>query len=914
MSRSISEVALWAGVGLSVCATLSALGCQSGRDMGAPTGGPSVTTARSALSSDGVTSANLQLEVSKNACAGNLAQDYFQVTNGTGSPVPLSQISIKYWLNDTSTAGIVPQIWYGGCVTSPNGTCVHPVTGATATATRFSPACGPDASHQASWEITISTTDTTALGPGQTWSNLQTAVNLSTYANFSPGSGTWFSGCGTGQPYAADPHFAVYDNGDLVNNQGILVPICRAPEVVQIQSYIDGAYYATSDIVSSFLTDQGEPFDCISFFAQNSVQAWMAQGVAMPTTFPSMPPRPGNMPLPSAPTDLAFDGQPDANGNPRQCGAGLVPVTRPTVAQIQGAGGIDAFKQSLARQVRPRGAPSTFEHDCWLNNAPGDGSPIGTVNAVDWEHAVGIQGAGFSPSGASGFFGMHIVTPIYTPVVHPGSVDSVNGIDHTDTQLWAQTGGCEDWYNTPAPNTPNVESLNVCQMGSACTSCVGAACNGCAVQSLEVVAVTENATDDPTGIRKGTRLGVFFTSDGYFVRNCWAKGGLDCGGCPTISKAVTPPGSGAPATEGTDCWVTLPGAKFAPNTLLTPAGGVANQYGVIPDELELTIWNGSQAGAPGWWVYVTNGKETNPSPIGWYPPDSFDWPDGSPGPMSSGPATYLQSGGEVFNTWPGGAHTDTAMVSDNAAQAGYEFASYQRNVGYYDSSRVFHDADLAFNVAPSAEGDQGMPGICGLDSAGWTAASSANGAYSLSTTVASGGSNWGQFLYFGGGELAKEKLPAGTTLSYKQLGACDDFAPGFLQAGPNKAYVFFRMDALDNRGSGTATSFNPFDLEVPNLVTASGEGKVDSTLSNEWAQALQGPPASPITVPPSTLEPLAGWGVMLVSTSTSDGAVEANVTSYVLVDSAGGIVASKEDSTRTSWPYTRDCGSIDFIQ
>ena len=153
------------------------------------------------------------------------------------------------------------------------------------------------------------------------------------------------------------------------------------------------------------------------------------------------------------------------------------------------------------------------------------------------------------------------------------------------------------------------------------------------------------------------------------------------------------------------------------------------------------------------------------------------------------------------------------------------------------------------------------------------------------------------------------------TLSYKQLGACDDFSPGLLQAGANKAYVFFRMDSLDNSGNGTPATLNPFDLSVPSLVTSTGEGKIDQTLTNEWAQALQGPPAGSITVPPNTVQPLIGWGVMLVSTSTSDGAVEANTTSYFLVGGAGsGILASKEDPTRTSWPYTRDCGSINFTQ
>ncbi len=177
----------------------------------------------------GTTTANLQLQVSKNACAGNMAQNYFKVTNATAASVPLSQISVKYWINDTNAASIVPAVWYGGCVVSPNGTCVRQVTGVSATAVRFAPACGPDASHQANWEITVSTTDTTALAAGQTWGGVQSAINLSNWGNFKPGNGTWFSGCGSGQTFASNPSFAVYLSGDLVTGQGATPPSCRAP-------------------------------------------------------------------------------------------------------------------------------------------------------------------------------------------------------------------------------------------------------------------------------------------------------------------------------------------------------------------------------------------------------------------------------------------------------------------------------------------------------------------------------------------------------------------------------------------------------------------------------------------------------------------------------------------------------------
>ncbi len=211
----------------------------AGLACGSPT--PSETTSRKseALATDGqataassgsLTSIALELQVSENACAANLAQDYFEVTNGSGGPVALSDITIKYWINDTSGVAVTPEAWYAGCVTSSNGTCVHPVSGVKATATPFSPACGSDPNHQANWEITVSTTDATPLAAGQTWSNVQTAVNLANYANFIPGKGTWFSGCGSGQPYAPTRNFGLYYQGNPVfSSQGITAPSCRDP-------------------------------------------------------------------------------------------------------------------------------------------------------------------------------------------------------------------------------------------------------------------------------------------------------------------------------------------------------------------------------------------------------------------------------------------------------------------------------------------------------------------------------------------------------------------------------------------------------------------------------------------------------------------------------------------------------------
>ena len=179
--------------------------------------------------------ANLDLQVSGNSCSANGSQTYLQVKNGDSSPVKLADITMKFWVNDTTGSAVVPQVAYGGCVTNAAGTCVHPVSNVTATASKFT-GCGPDAQHQANWEITVSTTDTTSVSPGFTWSGIQTAVHLASYANFSPGSSTWYSSCGSGQPFHSDAHYSVYVKGELVvTNLGITPPGCRADQSLTVQ-------------------------------------------------------------------------------------------------------------------------------------------------------------------------------------------------------------------------------------------------------------------------------------------------------------------------------------------------------------------------------------------------------------------------------------------------------------------------------------------------------------------------------------------------------------------------------------------------------------------------------------------------------------------------------------------------------
>ena len=100
-----------------------------------------VETRQSAIGESGI---NLDLQESGSSCWANGARTYFQVKNNAPSAVKLSDLTVKYWINDTTGSPVLPQILYGGCVTAANGMCVHPVTNVSATVSAFT-VCGFDA-------------------------------------------------------------------------------------------------------------------------------------------------------------------------------------------------------------------------------------------------------------------------------------------------------------------------------------------------------------------------------------------------------------------------------------------------------------------------------------------------------------------------------------------------------------------------------------------------------------------------------------------------------------------------------------------------------------------------------------------------------------------------------------------------
>jgi hypothetical protein len=246
MMGKVKGRALAGRLATALLSSTMAVGCWHRAD---PAGARDVVVVQGAVTSgDTISSAKLQLQTKTNLCGAKEAQDYFQVVNKGTSAIKVSDITIKYWINDTSGQPVVPHVWTGGCLNGATG-CFHQVTGVSATATKLAAACGPDAGHQASWEITIANSDATQMGANITWANLQTGFNLANYANFSPGSGTWYSACLPGQSYAEDSHYAIYVKGNLVfSSAGITTPTCRSPKG---QQTVGG--HLTSDQLSTAL-------------------------------------------------------------------------------------------------------------------------------------------------------------------------------------------------------------------------------------------------------------------------------------------------------------------------------------------------------------------------------------------------------------------------------------------------------------------------------------------------------------------------------------------------------------------------------------------------------------------------------------------------------------------------------------
>jgi hypothetical protein len=155
-------------------------------------------------------------------------------------------------------------------------------------------------------------------------------------------------------------------------------------------------------------------------------------------------------------------------------------------------------------------------------------------------------------------------------------------------------------------------------------------------------------------------------------------------------------------------------------------------------------------------------------------------------------------------------------------------------------------------------------------------------------------------------------LPA--VITYHQTGACNGYADGsgtVHSVGPNAAYVFFGIESIDNSGVATTFNFDPTKL----YVQQAKQEFFDPFLS-VYADLF-----GPFAIAPQSFVPggfisfsAVPQGALVVTTTNSNGSIEANQTPYFLrydrqpTDPPINLV--KSDASRTSWPNTEDCTTI----
>jgi hypothetical protein len=152
-------------------------------------------------------------------------------------------------------------------------------------------------------------------------------------------------------------------------------------------------------------------------------------------------------------------------------------------------------------------------------------------------------------------------------------------------------------------------------------------------------------------------------------------------------------------------------------------------------------------------------------------------------------------------------------------------------------------------------------------------------------------------------------------ITYHQVGACNGGATndGEYNAGPNQAYVVFAIESIDNTQSPKAFNYDPSNI----LWVQNQNDAFDSNL--EIYRYLLGPFATvPTTVNAKTsinFNP-NGFGALVLQTTASDGASEANNTSYFLAYKGSGnpgnpvILMTKSNANQNSWPNTPNCADI----
>jgi hypothetical protein len=152
--------------------------------------------------------------------------------------------------------------------------------------------------------------------------------------------------------------------------------------------------------------------------------------------------------------------------------------------------------------------------------------------------------------------------------------------------------------------------------------------------------------------------------------------------------------------------------------------------------------------------------------------------------------------------------------------------------------------------------------------------------------------------------------PNGTaTIRFEQLGACNGYKEGnnVVSAGPNAAFVLFKITDLDNSQGKTALPYDPAKLYV---TSSNPRAHVSTTLTLAQKIGVLGTTAT--TVAPGQNLPHNGYAVVAVPTgSSSDPQQEANTINYFLGYEPGsgtpGVLLDKKNSNQTQYQGAQDC-------
>lgn len=147
------------------------------------------------------------------------------------------------------------------------------------------------------------------------------------------------------------------------------------------------------------------------------------------------------------------------------------------------------------------------------------------------------------------------------------------------------------------------------------------------------------------------------------------------------------------------------------------------------------------------------------------------------------------------------------------------------------------------------------------------------------------------------------------TIQFEQVGACSGYVDGntTTSAGPNAAYVVFKVLGIDNSEDPRSFAFDPSRMSIEVSLA-----HFDNTIRLASLAAV--PLLQPTVIPAKQATSLNRYAFFVVTTDDANGAVGANSTNYMLRYSRQDAdpFVSFTKTPPTSWPVTANCAEIKY--